>query len=136
MKRTSKIVYEIHNPVEVIWSVVTNNAEYTWRSDIDKIELLSEQKFREYYLPNGHTDFTIKEKIENKRYVFEMENPMFTGEWIGEFIELTPEKTQLVFTEILDFKNSLIYLVSFVMMNLKKIQMKYMVDLEKEVERR
>lgn len=62
-----------------------------------------------------------------------MENKLFTGKWIGQFIEIDDSTTRLIFTEDLTFNNMFYGVMSYVFVNLKKIQKQYMKDLEKRL---
>jgi hypothetical protein len=89
--------------------------------------------FREHYTAGGTTDFVITQKQPDKIYTFEMSNQLFSGNWIGKFVEVTPKETLLIFTEEINFRYPWFYILSFFMMSLKKMQTTYMIDLEKAV---
>lgn len=133
MKRTSTVTQVLPYPIDEVWAVVTDNSDYTWRSDVEKIEQVDEKTFVEHYKGGGATHFTITKKERNKRYTFSMKNKQFIGDWIGVFTALSPESTQIVFTEELIIKNPFIWAVSFFALNLKKIQTRYLSDLEKKI---
>ncbi|MFK4567787.1 polyketide cyclase [Enterococcus sp. UD-01] len=133
MNRTSTIEWTFNESSKTIWRVVTDNQEYAWRSDLERIESSSPQEFTEYYRGGGATEFHIIAKEETKFYAFELSNKLFTGKWEGRFVSLAEQQTTMIFTESLDFKNPLIYLLSFFMLNLKKMQTTYMKDLENKL---
>ena len=64
-----------------------------------------------------------------------MENKYFRGHWIGHFHELSEEETKILFTEILNIKNPIMEILSYICMNLKTMQKKYIADLIKELEK-
>lgn len=130
MNRQSTLVHEFNWNVAKIWTVVTNNLNYSWRSDIDHIEVVNSTTFIEYYKAGGETLFIITEQNKNKVYSFRMENKVFAGEWIGKFIEINKSTTQLIFTENLKFKNIVYGIMSYLFFDLKKMQQQYMSDLE------
>jgi hypothetical protein len=134
MNRKSIIECKLKHGVSEVWRVVTDNRNYSWRSDIKSIKILSATSFTEQYKDGGQTEFTIISKEENRLYQFEMNNKLFSGRWVGEFFEMDDTSTKLVFTEYIYFKNPLFYMLSFFMVNLKKIQETYMKDLKKELE--
>ncbi|MBV7390795.1 SRPBCC family protein [Enterococcus alishanensis] len=133
MKRNSTIKWKIPANVERVWEIVTNNQDVRWRSDVEHLEIISENVFIEHFKGGGQTKFTIVAKEANQLYAFQMGNKFFQGEWVGRFEEVSSEETVLNFSEQLDIKNPIIYVLSFFMMNLKKMQRTYMEDLQRRV---
>lgn len=133
MKRNSTIQWKIPANVEKVWEIVTNNQDVGWRSDVEHLEIISEQVFVEHFKGGGQTTFTIVAKEVNQLYAFQMENKFFQGEWVGRFKKVSSEETLLNFSEEIDIKNPIIYFLSFLMMNLKKMQRTYMEDLERRI---
>lgn len=132
--RTSTITVRFQATPQEIWEIVTNNEDFSWRSDLDRIEIENGgAEFTEYTKEGFSTHFIITEKDPVKRYAFKMENKSFTGDWIGLFHPLPEGGTELVFTETLRFKNPVLELVSHLFLNLKKIQQTYMYDLKKRL---
>ncbi|MGO0861990.1 SRPBCC family protein, partial [Clostridioides difficile] len=86
----------------------------------------------EYNKDGNSTKFTITEKTKNKLYKFDMENKFFYGNWKGEFFE-DNGKTKIVFIENIYVKNPIIKILSYVFMNLKKIQIQYIEDLKRKL---
>ncbi|MGN1101257.1 MAG: polyketide cyclase, partial [Huintestinicola sp.] len=71
--------------VKSVWDIVTSLENYSWRSDISKIEVVDDKKFIEY-TPNGfETNFTVTEIEQYKRWEFDMENDNIKGHWTGIF---------------------------------------------------
>ena len=64
-----------------------------------------------------------------------MENKYFRGHWIGHFHELSEKETKTLSTEILNIKNPIMEILSYICMNLKTMQKKYIADLIKELEK-
>ena len=64
--------------VKTIWNIVINNKNYKWRTGIEKIDILENDRI-EYYDKNSkhYTKFTLKNKEEYKLYSFDMENKIF-----------------------------------------------------------
>lgn len=127
--RKSSIAAVFDADVQTVWEIVTNNEDVDWRSDLDRIEILSGVQFAEY-TKNGHsTVFTITSKIPCERYEFDMANKQFTGHWIGLFSETESGKAHIDFTEELLLPDSLTEFLSYFFMNLKKQQKRYVRDL-------
>ena len=114
--------------VQKVWQVVTSFDSYSWRSDIHKIEVLSETQFVEYTKDGYITAFTITATEPFKRWEFDMENNNMKGHWIGLFSQ-NGEETTIDFTECVVAKKLLT--MPFVKGYLKKKQSRYVADLEK-----
>ena len=114
--------------VEKAWNIVTNISCYSWRSDISKVEIISENQFIEYTKDGYKTTFTITKTIPEKRWEFDIENNNMKGHWIGIFSG-DENNTILDFTEIVTAKK--LILKPFVKIYLKNQQKKYINDLKK-----
>ena len=117
-----------HCEVQKVWDVVTSLTEYGWRSDIEKIEVLSETDFVEYTKDGYATTFTITAAEPWQRWEFDMENDNIKGHWTGLFFQENG-KTTVDFTEDVTAKKA--WMKPFVKGYLKKQQARYMEDLKK-----
>ena len=111
--------------------IITDNANFTWRSDLSKIVIVDEKHFIEYTKNNFPTYFTITSKIKLKEYKFDLENNNLKGKWIGIFKELPNGNIELDFTEEIEVNNLIMKLLA--KPYLKSQQKRYMEDLEKEL---
>lgn len=112
-----------------LWAVVTDLTDWSWRSDLSKIEVLEPgKKFVEYTKEGFPTAFTITEFEPMSRYAFDLENDRISGRWIGTFIQ-TDDGVTADFTETVSAKSPLMR--PFVKPYLKKQQRQYFADLEK-----
>ncbi|KHD17146.1 SRPBCC family protein [Clostridium butyricum] len=117
--------------IERVWEIVTSLYDYSWRSDLSKIEILEYgKKFIEYTRSGYATTFTITTFEPMKRYEFDMENDNMSGHWIGVFSKIDG-KTEISFTENIIPKKWI--MKPFVGMYLKKQQDTYISDLRKAV---
>lgn len=132
--RKSVIETELKANIKIVWDTVTDNQKYSWRSDIEKIEIIDENKFIEYNKSGFTIKFEITKKIYLKEYKFNMENYLFLGCFTGEFYELEKGGCRIIFTESIMFKNKIIEILSLFFMNIKKMQKNYMKDLKKYLE--
>lgn len=115
--------------IEKIWNTVTSCTEYSWRSDISKIEVVEKgRKFIEYTKNGYPTYFTITVFEPYKRYEFDLENGNMTGHWTGVFSNENGKVT-VDFTE--DVNPKKIFMRPFAGTYLKKQQELYMKDLKK-----
>ena len=58
---------------------------------------------------------------------------MFTGFWIGHFSETENGGTKIIFKENIFIKNPIIIVISYLFMDLKKIQNTYVLDLKRKL---
>ncbi|EKQ52674.1 MULTISPECIES: hypothetical protein [unclassified Clostridium] len=132
--REAEITAEFNANIKSVWSAVTNNNDYSWRSDIERIEIYNDGKEFIEYTHNGiATKFIITKKDEYSEYAFNMENKMFTGFWTGSFSETKNGGTKIVFKEKIFIKNPIIRVISYVFMDLRKMQNNYVSDLRKKL---
>lgn len=118
--------------IKTVWDIVTSLNNYTWRSDISKIEIIEPQKkFIEYTANNYPTTFTITAYEPYHRYEFDMENDNIKGHWTGLFTYQNGITT-IDFTEDVIAKK--IYMKPLVKSYLKKQQTIYLNDLKKALE--
>lgn len=127
----SNIKKEFNCDIEKLWNIITDNTNYTWRSDLSKIEIVDEKHFIEYAKNNYPTYFTITSKEILKEYKFDIKNTNIKGKWIGIFKELDNGNVLLDFTEEIETNSILMKL--FAKPYLKNQQKRYMNDLEKEL---
>ena len=132
--RKSNIKASFDADIKTVWGIVTNNENYVWRSDLLKIEVSDNKNvFTEYSKDGFSTDFVITVKEDYKIYEFDMSNQNMVGHWTGIFSEIENGGTTIDFTEEIYIKNPLMEVLSYLFMNLKKIQQTYVNDLKKEL---
>lgn len=123
----------LHDVVKV-WDIVTSLENYSWRSDLSRVEILEDgNKFIEYTKNGYSTTFTITVFEPYSRYAFVMENDNMIGHWIGLF-SYKNGTTTIDFTEDVTAKKMM--MKPFVSMYLKKQQALYLRDLRKILEER
>ena len=118
--------------VQKVWDVVTDLTDWSWRSDLARIEVLSDTKFVEYTKEGYATTFTVTKTEPCRRWEFDMENGNMRGHWTGLFSQ-KDGKAVIQFTEDVTAKKAL--MKPFVGMYLKKQQAQYVTDLRKALER-
>lgn len=131
-QRTSEWICYFSSPIEKVFEIVCDNQHTAWRSDLDHVEVIDELHFIEYTKQNQATTFTITDKVEHTYYAFTMENAMFHGTWTGTFSQ-EDGRTKIVFTEHIFVHNPILRILSYLFMNLKKMQKQYTDDLKKEL---
>ncbi|MBD5392764.1 MAG: polyketide cyclase [Lachnospiraceae bacterium] len=116
--------------IQTVWEVVTSLTNYSWRSDLSKIEIKNEDQFVEYSKDGYATTFTITIKEPCKRWEFDMENDNMKGHWTGIFTEKGGQ-TEIDFTEDITAKK--FFMKPFLKAFLKKQQALYISDLQKSL---
>ena len=124
----SNIKVTFSSDIQKVWEVVTDVKNYTWRSDLSRTEILSEEQFVEYTKDGYATTFTITVTEPYKRWEFDIENGNIQGHWTGVFSE-KDDKTEIDFTEEVTAKK--IFMKPFVKAFLKKQQAQFISDLKK-----
>ena len=124
----SNIKAEFDCGVDRVWEIVTSLENCQWRSDLSRIEVVSERKFMEYTKDGYGTMFTVTAVEPHRRWEFDMENSNMKGHWTGVFKE-NGGRTQISFTEEVTAKKW--YMKPFVKAFLKKQQERYVSDLRK-----
>lgn len=115
--------------INKVWNTITSLEEYTWRTDVSKIEVVEpNRKFIEYTKDGYQTEFVITNFKPVERYEFIMSNDNMEGSWIGKMKSIG-NKTQVEFIE--NVKAKKIFLKPFVKSYLKKQQATYIKDLRK-----
>lgn len=117
--------------LQSVWDVVTSLENYSWRSDLSKIEILSRNQFVEYTKEGFATTFTVTVMEPCKCWEFDMENDNMKGHWTGIFSEKAGVTT-VDFTENVEAKK--LIMKPFVKVYLKKQQSAYIADLRKALE--
>ena len=128
----SNIKAVFRNDIKDVWNVVTSLDHYQWRSDLSKIEVISDSQFIEYTKDGYATTFTITVSEPFERWEFDMENSNMKGHWTGVF-SFQNGQTEIEFTEDVTAKK--LILKPFVKGYLKKQQEKYVSDLRKALEK-
>lgn len=126
----SKINTVISCDIQKVWGIVTSVENYTWRSDLSKLEVLDETRFIEYTKNGYPTFFTVTCSEPFMCWEFDMENSNMRGHWVGLFTGRKQE-TEIEFTEYVTVKK--FNMKPFVKAYLKKHQALFVSDLEKEV---
>ena len=127
----SNIKKEFNCDKNKLWNIITDNANFAWRSDLSKIEIIDNTHFVEYTKKNFPSYFTIISKEKLKVYKFELKNENLKGKWIGIFKELPNGNIELDFTEEIEVNSFIMKMLA--KFYLKSQQKRYMRDLEREL---
>lgn len=114
--------------IQTVWNKVTSLNDYSWRSDLSKIEVLNDKQFIEYTKDGFCTFFTITLEDKYKRWEFDMENSNMKGHWTGVFTDKMGQ-TEVEFRE--DVSTNKLFMRPFVKSYLKKQQNVYINDLKR-----
>ena len=132
-KRTSTAMQVVDFRIEDVWSVITNNKDWKWRTDLENLKIINSKEFIEYGKGGFEVRFRITKKEKYKVYAFDMDSEAFFGKWTGKFKKLSNEKTKITFTESIIYKKLLYKIFASLFVNLRKIQDTYMRDLKKKL---
>lgn len=118
---------------EVLYKVVTNNDDWTYRSglkDLKIIERRGEIEIWDEIAENGNViRFKTKDKIPYSFYSFDMDSKIFSGYWAAEFREIGKVKTLFIATEYIRMKNPFIKTLSYLFFDIGKLMEAYQRDL-------
>lgn len=132
--RTSTITAEFTSDVQTVWSAVTDNQHADWRSDLSSVDVSEDgSTFIEHTKDGFQTEFSIIEKNPCEFYAFDMQNKNFAGHWTGTFSKTENNGTKIVFTEEVRIHNPFMEWLSYLFMDLKKMQVTYVTDLRKRL---
>ena len=119
----------IHSGLRQVQDLVLDIENYaSWRSDLSKVEVISDKQFVEYTKDGYSTTFTVTLVEPYRRWEFDMENSNMKGHWIGIFTAKGDE-TEIDFTECVEVKKLL--MKPFVKSYLKKQQIQFVADIMK-----
>lgn len=117
--------------INLVWEAVTDTANASWRSDLNRIEVCDDTHFIEYSKEDIATSFTILQKQVPNSYVFTMENENMKGTWTGRF-QACEAGTTFFMCEDVTAKKA--FLKPFVKAYLKKQQAQYIKDLTRRLD--
>lgn len=121
-------IEEFNSDISKVWDIVTDNYNYSWRSDIENIEVLDENRFIEKDKNGYEVNFEITLKKEYEIYKFDMISKNTKGSWTGKFEQLSNGGTRIEFIENVTTNNILMKL--FLKRFLQNHQAKYISDLK------
>ncbi|MDD2981604.1 MAG: polyketide cyclase, partial [Hespellia sp.] len=81
----SKVQIILFNDIKTVWDLITSLENFSWRSDLSKIEIISQSQFIEYTKNGFPTTFSVTNNIPLERWEFDMENQNMYGHWTGVF---------------------------------------------------
>lgn len=128
----STIKAELNANIDEVFDIVADNKNYSWRSDLDRIEIVDKNKFIEYAKNGFPTEFIITAKEPYSYYAFSIDNENLSGRWYGKFTSKN-NITLVELTEELSAKKAMpTFLIK---MYVKKQQRQYVKDLKKRINR-
>lgn len=128
----SRISAVLPYDIERVWEAVTNLDDTGWRSELDRVERISETRFAEYSKNGPVTFFSVTACDPLRRWAFDMENVNMSGSWLGEF-KAEGNGTRLTFTETVVAGRR--WMRPFVQVYLSIQQRRYLRDLRRKLEK-
>lgn len=129
MVKKIEITVDFNADVKTVYQAITNNEEFSWRSDLDRIEIISDTQFVEYSKSGIATKMTITTKLVNVQYEFDLDSKNYMGHWYGQFTPTPEGGCRLYMIEYIEIKSRLLKPLS-IFMNAKKFQNQYITDLK------
>lgn len=126
----SKMIVFLDSDIKTVWSIVTSLDNYSWRSDLSRIEVINDKQFVEYSKDGFVTTFSVTTIVPYKRWEFDMDNENIKGHWVGIFNE-KDNGTEIEFSEDVSAKK--VIMKPLVKSFIKKQQKLYIEDLKKEL---
>lgn len=126
----SIIEAKFESPLNLVWSVVTNNNDISWRSDLRDLVIIDEYNFIEINRKGYEVHFLITQRIEPTYYEFEIKSKNSSGTWKGYFSDESGVTT-IKFVENIDAPKAIMRLL--LKPYLKKHQRTYIRDLKRKL---
>ena len=117
-------------PAEQVWRVVTDLVNTGWRSDLDHVEILSDNRFAEHTKSGHVTVFATTVQDAPHHWAFTMDSPALSGRWEGWFLA-RGKATQVTLTEQISVKHW--WMRPLVPRYLKRQQRRYLHDLQQRL---
>ncbi len=127
----SKMSVALPYDVKRVWETVTSLTACAWRSDLSRVQVLSDTQFVEYTKDGYPTTFTTTALEPYRRWEFDLENGNIKGHWTGLFTQKDGH-TLLELTEDVTAKK--FFMRPLVKVYLKKQQARYIADLKRALE--
>ena len=103
-ERVAKRKAKIAAPIEVVFNKVTEISNQQWRSNVEKVEVNDLTYGQEVWTetPKKGPPIKFRTKLKSPVSRFEIEiidNPQFGGNWVGTFVPVGANETEIEFTE-------------------------------------
>lgn len=126
---TSVMKVQLKCDKDKLWEMVTDNNNYSWRTDLSNITIEDEKHFTEYAKNGFSTKFEITKKEYLKEYCFNVKNDNLEGHWQGVFKVLKDDLVEFTLREEVMVKKAL---MRFLARPYLKVQQKrYVSDLKR-----
>lgn len=127
MKRIDMTV-DFKSEVAAVFKVITNLKDWSWRSDLTRVEQIGDNRFIEYDRKQRETKIFVTDLRENIQFDYDVENNSYRGHWSGQFAPLPDGGCRMYLN--FDFEPQSI-LGKFVRVD--KFEERYIEDLKKEL---
>jgi len=123
---------------EVLYSVVTNNENWKYRSGLKNLVIIEKDGEHEIWdeitKDGAVIRFSTKEKKPFTFYSFEMNSKMFSGYWTATFEPVNEREILFTATEYISVKNPFIKTLSYLFFDIGKLMDDYQNDLKNKIE--
>lgn len=126
--KTIEMTVDFASGVSKVFKVMTNLLDCSWRSDLLKVEKISDNQFIEYDRKNRATKIIITDYRKNIQFEYDVQNEHYNGHWSSQFVNLKDGgcRVYLIF-----YFESRSIISKFTRVD--KFQMRYIEDLKKEL---
>lgn len=114
--------------VQKVFKAVTNMHDYSWRSDLIKIEQINNNQYIEYNHKKIATTINVTEYLKDAQFEYDVKNDYYCGHWCGQFVRL---KDGGCIMYLIFYFEVTSLLGKFV--NVKKFEENYINDLKKKL---
>lgn len=134
---TRKVVINANQ--ERIFNAVTDLSAQKWRSQLTELQILESTPGQEVWREKGQDGqsltFRTRTKIYPSRFEIEIvENPHFSGYWIGVFTPVADGKTEIEFSEHVILRGIIPKLISYLFFRIDDVVDDYISDLRNATE--
>lgn len=124
---------------EVLYSIVTDNEEWEYRSSLENLVIIEKngeyETWDEITKDGAVIHFRTKDKKPHSFYSFEMDSKMFSGYWTATFQPVNNGETLFIATEYISVKNPFIKTLSYLFFDIGKLMDDYQNDLRSKIEK-
>ncbi|WP_100065746.1 hypothetical protein [Miniphocaeibacter massiliensis] len=124
---------EFNSSVEDVWEIITNRNNISWRPEIEKVEFINEEEFKETTINGLVTKYIIEEKESCKSYKLKMKNSNIDGIFEAKFKKTGENSCVVELYQKNDIKSVGAMIASFIFVNLQKLQNRYIYDIKKRL---
>lgn len=128
--KEAKVCTDFKSDIALVWDIITNYKDFSWREGIRSSESIDDHCYYETDVLGQKTVYKILEKKEHEIYKISMENNKTKSEVLYTFI---PKETgcEVQVHQYTEFKNALTGLFAGSLVDMGKLQLRYLYTVKK-----